>query len=111
MLEDLAKKGPAGRAFIEAYAEESYLALRCFKIRRMVHPTVLTDRELRSIRVPTLYLVGENEKIYSAKKALRRLRAVAPQIESAVIPGAGHDLTIVQEDLVDGRILDFLKQP
>jgi len=59
--------------------------------------------------VPTLFLVGENEKIYSAKKAVQRLNEVAPQIETEVIPNAGHDLTIVQAEMVNRKVLEFLK--
>lgn len=111
LSEDLARKNEAGRAFINELSDESYLALRTFKRRRLVNPTVLTDRELQSISVPTLYVVGENEKIYSARKAIQRLREVAPQIENEVIPHAGHDLTIVQAETVNRKALDFLKRP
>ena len=57
-----------------------------------------------------LFLVGENEKIYSAQAAIQRLNEVAPEIEAVMIPDAGHDLTLVQADLVDTIILDFLGQ-
>lgn len=77
----------------------------------MVNPTVLTDAELRSIGVPALFLVGENEKIYSAQEAVERLNEVAPQIETDIIPDAGHDLTLVQADLVNRIVLAFLKEP
>ena len=109
LLDDLAKTSKEGRVSIEEYVDESYLALRSFKTKRMVNPTVLTDEELRSINVPTLYLVGENEKIYSVPKAIERLNEIAPQIKTEVIPSAGHDLTIVQAEIVNGKILDFLK--
>ena len=58
-----------------------------------------------------LFLVGENEKIYSARKAVRRLNRVAPHIKTEIIPGAGHDLWVVQADRVTGKILDFLGEP
>lgn len=109
LLEYLVKKGEASRALIEEYVDESYLALRSFKAKRMVNPTVLTDEELRSMNVPTLYLVGENEKIYSASKAIERLNEIAPQIKTEVIPNAGHDLTIVQAEMVNTKVLEFLK--
>jgi pimeloyl-ACP methyl ester carboxylesterase len=76
----------------------------------MVNPTVLTDEEFRSINMPALYLVGENEKIYSASKAIQRLHKVAPHIKAEVIPNAGHDLTIVQAEMVNTKVLEFLKQ-
>ena len=107
LLEDLAKMGEASRALIEEYVDESYLALWSFKTRRMVNPTVLTDGELQSINVPTLYLVGENEKICSTSKAIKRLNETVPQIKTEVIPNAGHDLTIVQAEMVNRIVLEY----
>ena len=52
-----------------------------------------------------------NEKIYSAKAAVRRLNRVAPQVKTEIIPGAGHDLTIVQADLVARKVVAFLGEP
>jgi len=109
LLENLVQRGEAGRALIEEYVDESYLSIRSFKSRRMVNPTVLTDEELRSINVPTLYLVGENEKIYSASKAIERLNEIVPQIKTEVIPHAGHDMTIVESEMVNTKVLEFLK--
>jgi pimeloyl-ACP methyl ester carboxylesterase len=71
----------------------------------------LTDNELRDIKVPVLYLVGEHEKICSAREAVARLHRVAPQIRAEIIPNAGHDLTVVQAKLVNKKVLEFLKQP
>jgi pimeloyl-ACP methyl ester carboxylesterase len=70
----------------------------------------LTDSELQSFGVPVLFAVGENEKIYSATEAVERLDEVAPQIQTRTIPGAGHDLTIVQAALVNRMILGFLAE-
>ena len=58
--------------------------------------------------VPCLFLVGENEKIYSARAAVQRLIRIAPQVKAGIIPGAGHDLTMVQADLVIRMALAFL---
>ena len=55
-----------------------------------------------------LFLVGEHEVIYSAVRAVRRLRRVAPQVTAEIIPGAGHDLTFAQPALVNRKILDFV---
>ena len=54
-------------------------------------------------------LVGENEKLYSAAEAVERLNRVAPQVRTEIIPGAGHDLTFVQTELVNRRIVEFLE--
>jgi pimeloyl-ACP methyl ester carboxylesterase len=110
LLEDLAKQGKVGRALIEEHIDESFQAIRSFKMRRMVNPTVLTDDELRDLNVPTLFIVGVNEKIYSARAAIERVHRIAPHIQTEVIPDAGHDLTIVQAEIVNKTVLEFLSQ-
>lgn len=107
-LEDAVNEGGEMRAHVDLFLEDLWLALRCFKFKQLVNPTVLTDEELRSISVPTLFLTGENEKIYPPMKALDRLTRVAPQIETELIRGAGHDLALVQADVVTQRILEFI---
>jgi pimeloyl-ACP methyl ester carboxylesterase len=52
--------------------------------------------------------LDENEKLYPAKQAVERLNTIAPQIRTEIIPGAGHDLTLVQAALVNKTVLDFL---
>lgn len=107
LLEDLSKSGKEGKAILEEHIDAAYLAAHSFRSKRLVDPTVLSDDELRGIRAPTLFMVGENEKIYSAKEAIERLKKLAPQIETALIPNAGHDLTIVQTEMVDQKVLEF----
>jgi pimeloyl-ACP methyl ester carboxylesterase len=97
----LVRKDEAGRMMAEEMADEAFLAMRCFKPKLMVYPKVLKDTVLHSISVPALYLVGENEKLYSARKAIQRLNKVAPRIKAEIIPGAGHDLTFVQAVMVN----------
>jgi pimeloyl-ACP methyl ester carboxylesterase len=111
LAEDLVQKDKARRIMVEEWVDNAFMATRCFKPKRMVNPTVLEDTELQSIKVPAFYLVGENEKIYSSQKAIQRLNNVAPHIKSEVIPNAGHDLTIVQAETVNRKVLEFLKQP
>jgi pimeloyl-ACP methyl ester carboxylesterase len=95
---------------LDKLVDDAMMGLKCFRFRMPVTPSVLTDHELRSIKVPTLFLVGENEKLYPAKKAVERLNTLAPQIQTEIINNAGHDLTIVQSELVNKKILDFLKK-
>ena len=108
ILKDLANSGESGQQEVEFITENAYLGLRCFKPKMLVNPTVLTDKELQDFKVPTLFLIGENEKIYSSEDAVLRLKNMAPHIKVQVIPNAGHDLTIVQAELVNRYILEFL---
>ena len=95
------------RATIDEMVEEDILARRCFKRRKFVVPTVLSDEDWQRLTVPTLYLVGRNDVSYSAEQAVRRLAAVAPQVKTAITDG-DHHLTIVQPDWVIQHVLGFL---
>lgn len=111
LFEDLVKHGDeAGRILADDYVSDAMMALKCFKFRMPISPTVLSDEELRSIEVPALFLVGENEKIYPAREAVERLNRVAPQIRTEITPEAGHDLTIIQAELVNEIVIEFLGQ-
>jgi pimeloyl-ACP methyl ester carboxylesterase len=104
LYEDSAKKDKA--------VIDNILALsgfrRYFKFKRLPMPTILNDGELKSIRIPTFFLFGENEKLYLAHSAVKRLNTVAPQIKTEIIPDAGHDLLFAQTEMVNGKLLEFL---
>jgi pimeloyl-ACP methyl ester carboxylesterase len=108
LLHDSVQSGETGRAFVDEAVADWAVAERCFGPLPRVIATVLDDKILEDFRVPCLFLVGENEKIYSARKAVKRLNRVAPWIKTELIPRAGHDLWMVQADLVTSMILGFL---
>lgn len=110
-LHDAAAGTPEERRIVEDAAENAWLGLRSFKLRQMVHPTVLTDEEWRSFEVPVLFLVGENEVIYSITggEAVAKLNRVAPEIETELLTDCGHDLTLVQAERFNRRVLGFFE--
>jgi pimeloyl-ACP methyl ester carboxylesterase len=110
ILEDLFNKDETTREFAEYWVDHLDLGLRSFKPKMLVSPTVLTDADWKRFTMPVLFLVGENEKIYSPGKAVERLNSVAPQIKTEIILGAGHDLSAVQAEIVNQKILDFLEK-
>ncbi len=111
-FKDLSAKGDeASQMVIDDILNDAMIAIKCFKFRMPVYPTVLSDDELRRISIPTLFLVGEHEVIYSAPEAIGRLNSVAPQIKTDLILDAGHDLTIVRSELVNKKVIEFLKRP
>lgn len=100
-----------GPAVIDAMTEDLALAFECFGLRqmmRMVPPLKVPDDELKALRVPTLFIVGEHETIYEPRAALARLEQVAPQVQRALVAGAGHDLPWVKPDEVNALALGFL---
>jgi pimeloyl-ACP methyl ester carboxylesterase len=112
-LADAAAGTEEHRRLAEEAADNAWLGIRCFKPKQMVAPRILSDEELRGLAPPTLFLVGENEVIYSGTgaDAVRRLNTVAPQIITEILPDCAHDLTLIQAELVNRRILEFLEPP
>lgn len=102
---DLARTDP--RLF-EAVVERTLKATGAVTRDAFLIPGLFSDEELRSLRVPMLLVLGENEKVYSAEKAARRMNRLAPQVKTEIVAGAGHDLTIVQADTVNRMIVGFL---
>ena len=95
------------RARIDEMIEEDILARRCFKRRKFVFPTVLSDEDWRRLAVPTLFLVGRNDVVYSGERAVERLAAVAPQVKTEITDG-DHHLTVTKPDWVIEHVLGFL---
>ena len=111
LFEDLVNTDDSGRRLAEELTDDAFLAMRCFRFKMPVHPTVLSDEELRGIEVPVLFLVGENEKLYAAEDAVERMGRLVPWVETEIIPGAGHDLTILKAERVNRRMVQFLLEP
>jgi pimeloyl-ACP methyl ester carboxylesterase len=111
LFADTVRSAGADREAVEQEIYDMVMTGRFLARPRMIWPKVFDDEEWRAFNVPALFLVGENEKIYSAKAAVRRLNRVAPAIRTEIIPGAGHDLTMVTADLVNRRIVAFLDEP
>jgi len=107
-LPDLARADPGA---IDDIVKTKILEKRYLRLPYPQRPTCLSDAELQALKMPVLFLVGENEKIYSARKAVDRLRTIAPHIQTMIIAGAGHDLLRLHVDKITALILDFLSQP
>jgi pimeloyl-ACP methyl ester carboxylesterase len=111
LLRDAVNRHKAYREQVDRYIDEVMLSNQSFKPKATVNPTVLDDDELKSLVMPTLFLVGENEKIYSAQNAIDRLKNIAPQIKTEMISNVGHDLLFLEQSLVLSKIITFLKSP
>ena len=107
VFSDMQRKDPR---WVESTVEELSLNMRSIRRHRPPMPPVLTDAEWRGLKVPTLFLAGEHDVMYSSRKAVRRLNRVAPQVTTEIVPGAGHDLTFAHTEAVNRRILEFLGQ-
>jgi len=104
---DMVRKEPE---WLDALLDEMRMGMRSLGPRSLPMPSTWTDAQWQALSVPTLFLVGEHETIYDSREAMLRLKRVAPEVRTEIIPGAGHDLSIVQAEKVDRKIIDFVKQ-
>lgn len=107
ICEDMVKT-EEGMAIADELLDGIQLAIRSFKTKIPASMTVLSDDELKSIKVPFLYLVGENEKMHSVKDAIKRLNNIAPNIKTEVVQNTGHCLLFSHPKIVNEIIIDFL---
>jgi pimeloyl-ACP methyl ester carboxylesterase len=98
----------AAEAFKEL-VEQIYLGVKHIGLPHTVQPCVFRDDELRRIAAPTLVLIGDREVIYDPRAALQRATRLIPQVQTEIVPGAGHDLMRDQPTQVSQRIVDFLR--
>jgi pimeloyl-ACP methyl ester carboxylesterase len=73
-------------------------------------PRVLGDDELRRFSVPTLVMIGDQEKIYDASAALARAEAFIPGVKTILVQDASHDLMFCQPAAVNAALKAFLTE-
>jgi len=76
----------------------------------VIRPPVLGEAELRTIRAPTLLLIGDQERLYEPHATLTLARKRMPALEGAIVPDADHLAAMAQPEDVNGRIIRFLQQ-
>lgn len=97
-----------GAVTLPEFQAAARLRLSSFRLRIPALPRVFPEAELA--RLPRfLFLMGEDDRLYDARAAVRRLRRAAPQGEARVIAGAGHDLPVIAAEEVNVLVSDFLR--
>lgn len=98
------------RESLDRYVNDVALGLQCFTKRPTAKETNrrFSDAELRGIEVPVLYIAGEHERLNSARAMVSRLDAVAPQIETVILPDVGHELIMAEPEVFTQRAMQFL---
>jgi pimeloyl-ACP methyl ester carboxylesterase len=90
-----------------------YLGLKHFRMpieTARVLPAVVSDEQLRTMKVPTLLLIGDHEVISDPARALERARRLIPDFDGELVPACRHDMCSRQQHIVDARVLEFLKK-
>jgi pimeloyl-ACP methyl ester carboxylesterase len=80
--------------------------------QNFVYPNIIyTDQELKRVSQPTLLLIGQQEALYNPLAAAKRARQLIPTIQAEIVPNAGHDMPVSRAEIVDEKVLAFLKSP
>jgi pimeloyl-ACP methyl ester carboxylesterase len=78
------------------------LIMTHFKLRLGVLP-IFSDEELRRLTMPTLLLIGQQDRLRDAGKVAERMGKLVPELTAKIIPQAGHVLY-----KTPGQIIPFL---
>ncbi|MBS4200789.1 alpha/beta hydrolase [Bacillus sp. FJAT-49732] len=73
-----------------------------------VIPKNFSKEELSGLKIPALFMVGDEEKIYRANKAINTIKEKIPHVETTIIQNSGHLLIAEQATKVNKAIVDFL---
>lgn len=74
----------------------------------MMQMTPFTKKELQSLKMPVLVIIGDDD-IMNNEKTVRIAKRDLSRGQGAVISNAGHFLSVDQAELVNKKILSFLK--
>ena len=104
------KRGP-GYEFSQSLLDMMWLGGETIKMSAetmRIMPTVFSDEELGRLNMSVLLLIGENEVIYNATKALARAKQLIIDLTGELVPNCGHDISFSQHKIVNERVLTFL---
>jgi pimeloyl-ACP methyl ester carboxylesterase len=96
------------RRLYERLLTQFALGQRHFRSAGGVLPIAYKDDELRSVRSPTLVLIGQQESLLDPVAGVRRAKQLIPRVQAELIPHASHDLPVSRAETVNERVLAFL---
>jgi pimeloyl-ACP methyl ester carboxylesterase len=97
------------RRIFDCLSNQFALGMKYFRLASTVLPFTYKDEDLRSVRNPILLLIGKQEALYDPVAAIERAKKLIPNIQTELIPQASHDLPVSKAEIVDQKILKFLK--
>lgn len=100
-----------GYRFDRDFARQFAVGGRHFKAadpRVSVFPAPFTERELQSIRVPVLLLVGDGESTFDPTSAIAQAQRHIPGVKTHMVAGSGHMIAMEASSVVNAEILRFL---
>lgn len=90
-----------------------YLGIKHFRMAPetlRIAAAPVSDDELRTLRMPVLFLMGKDEVLYDAATAVARGRRLVPDFRGELIPHCRHDMCASRYRIVDALVLEFLEE-
>ncbi len=93
-----------------AFKEQLYFAYKYGKSKpRLLDMKPFSTNELKSLKIPVLVLIGDHD-IVNNEKIFVKVRQYISNVETAVIKDAGHFMSIDQPEIINKKVIDFLKK-
>jgi pimeloyl-ACP methyl ester carboxylesterase len=108
--QDAVKKDEMTKQVVDELIDELMLSRKCFIAHNWIMPFPVKKNDWANIHVPCLFIVGKNDILVLADKVIPFLNRVAPQIQTEIVPDAGHDLLLVKSEEIIDKTLIFIKQ-
>lgn len=99
-----------GEPLDPAFRSQIIAGYRHAKPLLQVMPSVFSKEEFHGFNTPTLLLIGDKEVIYPANKAIANAKSLIPNLESHLIAGASHALTMEHAEIVNELTHHFLQK-
>lgn len=94
----------------QVYIDQYYMGLEQSSISKcFMDMTPFSDKELKSLDMPVLVLIGDRD-IINNEKSLKRARKLIRHIEVGTIKHAGHFLSMDQADVINKTMVDFFEE-
>jgi pimeloyl-ACP methyl ester carboxylesterase len=71
---------------------------------------VFIEEEFKRMVMPILLMIGDHEIMYEPRKALNNATRLIPGLQAELIPNAKHMLNSDQAEIINARILQFLRE-
>jgi pimeloyl-ACP methyl ester carboxylesterase len=94
----------------QVYINQYYIATEETTFNRCIlQMTPFSNSQLKSLTMPILLMIGDND-IINNDKSLERAKKTIPNLEAVKIKNSGHFLSVDQPEIVDTKILVFLNE-
>lgn len=93
----------------QTYIDQYFIATeKAVYSKFILQMTPYSDDELKTLTMPVLLLIGDHD-IINNEKSVEKAKELLPHSETGIIKNAGHFLSFDQPEIINKRILDFLK--